>query len=221
MMNLKKTRRDFLLKAMTTAAALPLVASCRSDAAAQQLASNDIMTLLKRNAIQDTNGEWNGAIDAPDKIGPKFDLADASHKGDLIKISGTVYRPDGKTPAPNTLIYLYHTDTEGHYGRSANEHRHGKYRGWMLTNHNGSYAFVTIKPAPYPERKFAAHIHMTVTTETKREDWIDSILFEDDPLISARERSDAGKRGGFNPIVTLEKGDGGLYYAARDIQLMS
>ena len=140
---------------------------------------------------------------------------------ELMKISGTVYQPDGKTPAANTLIYLYHTDIEGYYGRTSEEHKHGRYRGWMLTNKDGRYAFVTIKPAPYPVNRFAAHIHMTVTTPTAREDWIDSILFEGDNLISSREREEAGRRGGFNPIVSLKKGDGGLYYATRDIQLMA
>ena len=162
-----------------------------------------------------------GAIDFPDKVGPKFDLATEKDQGELMKISGTVYQPDGKTPATNTLIYLYHTDIEGYYGRTAEEHKHGRYRGWMLTNKNGSYAFVSIKPAPYPVQRFAAHIHMTVTTPTAREDWIDSILFEGDRLISTREREEAGRRGGFNPIVSLKKGEGGLYYATRDIKLMA
>jgi hypothetical protein len=44
-------------------------------------------------------------------------------------------------------------------------------------------------------------------------------LFEDDRLISAQERNQAGKRGGFNPILKLEKGSDGIFRAARDIQL--
>jgi hypothetical protein len=61
---------------------------------------------------------------------------------------------------------------------------------------------------------------MTVTTETTREDWIDSILFEGDRLITPRERSEAGKRGGFNPILSFEKGKDGILRATRNIQLM-
>ncbi|HEY0051653.1 MAG TPA: hypothetical protein VGB68_20310, partial [Pyrinomonadaceae bacterium] len=79
--------------------------------------------------------------------------------------------------------------------------------------------FSSIKPAIYPVRKFAAHVHMTITGKNFREDWIDSILFEDDRLISAQERNQAGKRGGFNPILKLEKGSDGIFRAARDIQL--
>lgn len=213
-----ENRRDFLKKAAIATAALPLITSCRNDAIAQST-GNDILDAIRKNARPGAEGM--GAIDFPGKIGAKFDLATETDKGERMKISGTVYQPDGKTPAANTLIYLYHTDIEGYYGRSSEEHKHGRYRGWMLTNKNGSYAFVSIKPAPYPVQRFAAHIHMTVTTPTAREDWIDSILFEGDRLISTRERDEAGKRGGFNPIVTLKKGDGGLYYATRDIQLMA
>lgn len=214
-----ENRREFLKKALITTVALPLITSCRSDAIAQG-SGDEILDAIRKNARQ-RGAEGMGAIDFPAKIGPKFDLATAKDKGELMKIGGTVYQADGKTPAANTLIYLYHTDTEGYYGRSSSEHNHGRYRGWMLTNKDGHYAFVTIKPAPYPEQRWAAHIHMTVTTPTAREDWIDSILFEGDRLISSREREEAGRRGGFDPIVTLKKGDGGLYYATRDIQLMA
>jgi protocatechuate 3,4-dioxygenase beta subunit len=162
-----------------------------------------------------------GAIDFPADVRPKFRVASEKDSGEQMVVSGTVFRPDGKTPAANTLIYLYHTDIEGYYGRQANEHKHGRYRGWLLTGKDGRYSFITIKPAPYPVQRFAAHIHMTVTTPTTREDWIDSILFEGDRLISAREREEAGRRGGFNPILTLKKGEGGLYYATRDIQLVA
>jgi protocatechuate 3,4-dioxygenase beta subunit len=214
-----ENRRDFLKKALIATTALPLITSCRSDAIAQKL-DNDVIDAIRKNA-KPRGTEGMGAIDLPEKIGPKFDLATEKDKGELMKISGTVYQPDGKTPAANTLIYLYHTDIEGYYGRTTEEHKHGRYRGWMLTNKDGRYAFVTIKPAPYPVNRFAAHIHMTVTTPTAREDWIDSILFEGDKLISSREREEAGRRGGFNPIVSLKKGDGGLYYATRDMQLMA
>lgn len=213
-------RRTFLRNGITTMAALPLLINCKSSNAVAQTANLTLLETIKKNA-KSRGTEGMGAIDAPVKVGPKVDLADASHGGDLIKISGTVYQPDGKTPAANTLIYLYHTDREGYYGRTKDDPAHGKYRGWMLTNERGSYAFVTIKPAPYPQRKFAAHIHMTVTTEKAREDWVDSILFEGDGLISTNERETAGQRGGFQPIVSLKKGDGGLYYATRDIRLMA
>lgn len=212
-------RREFLKKAIAAASALPLLASCGGDAAAQR--TDTVLDSIKRNALQNPNGEWSGAISAPADVSWRTVLSDERDKGEPIEISGIVYRPDGKTIASNTLIYLYHTDFEGYYGRTGAVHRHGKYRGWMLTDDKGRYSFRTIKPAPYPENRFAAHIHMTLTTTTMREDWVDSILFEGDKLISARERETAGKKGGFNPILSFEKSGDGILKATRNLQLLS
>lgn len=217
--SLIENRRDFLKNASMAALAFPFLVSCQGGTSAQ-VAESEILKRIRQNT-RPLGAEGMGAIDFPLNVGAKTVLSNETDKGDPIKIRGIVYKADGKTPAANTLIYLYHTDFEGYYGRSSNEHKHGRYRGWMLTNKDGSYAFNTIKPAPYPVNRFAAHIHMTVTTETAREDWIDSILFEGDKLISAQERQSAGKRGGYNPILTLTKGDGGLLYGTRDIRLLS
>ena len=212
-------RREFLKRAIVAASALPLLAACGDDAAAQR--TDTILDSIKRNALPDPNGSWNGAVSAPADVSWRTVLSEEKDKGEPMEISGVVYQTDGKTPAPNTLIYLYHTDFEGYYGRGSGVHRHGKYRGWMMTDKDGKYAFRTIKPAPYPENRFAAHIHMTVTTAKAKEDWIDSILFEGDRLISSQERAQAGRRGGFNPILSFEKGEGGLLRATRNIQLLS
>jgi len=212
-------RREFLGKAVLAGAVLPLLGACGGDASAQR--TETVLDSIRRNAIQNPNGEWSGAVSAPANVSWRTVLSDERDKGEPIEISGVVYKPDGKTVAPNTLIYLYHTDFEGYYGRPSDIHRHGKYRDWMLTGSDGRYAFRTIKPAPYPENRFAAHIHMTLTSQSMREDWVDSILFEGDKLISPRERETAGRKGGFNPILSFAKGENGLLTATRNIQLMS
>ena len=211
-----ENRREFLRRASMAAVAFPLLLNCKSDTLAQKN-NEDILTSIKKNALP-AGAEGMGAIDAPAEVSSKTVLSKDTDKGERMSISGTVYQADGKTPAPNVLIYIYHTDIEGFYGRNG-EHKHGRYRGWMLTDSNGLYAFQTIKPAPYPQNRFAAHIHTTITSKDFKEDWIDSYLFEGDPLISARERADAGKKGGFDPILKLKKDAGGIWTARRDIQL--
>lgn len=211
-----ENRREFLKRASLAAVAFPLLLSCKSDTLAQK-SESDVLSLLKKNAMP-AGAEGRGAIDVPKDVSSKTALSKDADNGEKMLISGTVFEADGKTPAPNVLIYLYHTDIEGYYGRNG-EHKHGRYRGWMLTDKAGKYEFQTIKPAPYPVNRFAAHIHMTVTSKTMREDSIDSILFEGDRLISANERETAGKKGGFNPILKLEKGANGIWTATRDIQL--
>lgn len=218
MKNLIENRRDFLKFASMSALSLPVFLGCGSKSLADNAAS-DVLARIRENT-RPRGAEGMGAIDFPLNVGTKTVLSDEKDKGDPMVISGRIFQKDGKTPAPNTLIYLYHTDFEGYYGRKPGEHKHGRYRGWMLTDREGRYSFMTIKPAPYPENRFAAHIHMTLTTETMREDWVDSILFEGDTLISASERANSGKRGGFNPILTLKKREGGYLYGTRDIQLM-
>lgn len=219
MTNLIENRREFLKRAAVSAMAFPVLVGCQSGTSAQ-VSESEILKRIRQNT-RSLGAEGMGAIEFPLNVGTKTVLSAEKEKGEPMVISGRVYQKDGKTPAPNTLIYLYHTDFEGYYGRNSSEHKHGRYRGWMLTDREGRYSFMSIKPAPYPVNRFAAHIHMTVTTETAREDWIDSILFEGDKLISDGERKNSGKRGGFNPILTLTKGDGGLLVGTRDIRLLS
>ncbi|CAN5252835.1 hypothetical protein BH20ACI2_BH20ACI2_23350 [soil metagenome] len=210
-------RRDFLRQASMAALAFPLLAGCKGEMWASQMAESDLLTMIRKNA-QPAAVEGMGAIDFPANVSWKTALATGKDEGEPMLISGTVYQTDGKTPASNTLIYLYHTDMYGIYGR-AGQHNHGKFRGWMLTDAKGRYEFRSIRPASYPNTTFAAHVHMTITTADKREDWIDSLLFEGDRFISARERETAGRRGGFQPIVTLVAGPGGIMQATRDIRL--
>lgn len=210
----QENRRDFLKRVSTVALAMPFLANCAS---AQKTAEASDLELIKKNAIQgDCN--WCGAKDFPADVGWRSVLAKDGEKGEPLVVSGTVFLPDGKTPAPNTLIYAYHTDTEGIYGKDG-EPLHGRFRGWMLTDEQGRYEIRSIKPASYPNSTIAAHIHMTLTGATFKEDWIDSVLFEGDKFISIREREKAGKKGGFNPILTFEKKSDGTLYGIRDIQL--
>jgi protocatechuate 3,4-dioxygenase, beta subunit len=212
-------RREFLRRAGLAAVAFPFLFSCRSDTLAQKSAS-DVLSLIKKNANTSPAVNWCGAIDAPENVSWKSVLSKTSDRDEAMIISGTVYNPDGKTPAPNVLIYFYHTDSEGYYNRKRDgEPLHGHFRGWMLTDAKGRYEFSSIKPAAYPVRKFAAHVHMTLTGKNFREESIDSILFEGDTLISRQERETAGLKGGFNPILKLEKNASGIWQATRDIQL--
>jgi protocatechuate 3,4-dioxygenase beta subunit len=194
-----------------------LITGCREPILAQT-EDLSVVDTLRRNAIIDQKDEWWGARHVPKTVCSTASLSASDHNAERISITGTIFMADGKTPSPNTLIYLYHTDEFGIYGRNG-EHRHGRYRAWLLSDDDGSYSFETIRPASYPNSTQSAHIHMTVTTVDKREDWIDSILFEGDQFIRDRERKEAGNRGGFQPILKLEKRSDGKLHGRRDILL--
>ncbi len=216
--NFIENRRDFLKRASMTAAAIPFFIACESNGLAQKN-DGDVLSLIRKNA-QPLGAEAMGAIDVPNSVTWKAVIADDKAEGEPMIISGTVFQADGKTVAPNTLIYLYHTDMYGIYGR-AGQHKHGKFRGWMLTDVRGRYEFHSIRPASYPNSTQSQHVHMTITGTNFREDWIDSILFEGDKFLTQRERESSGKRGGYNPIVKLEKGADGIAHGVRDVQLLS
>ena len=210
-----ENRRYFLKRASVAASALPFLISCKTDSLAQKTESE--LSLIRKNAMP-AGTVARGAIDAPDNVSWKTALSKKSDKDEPMIISGTIFQPDGKTPAPNILIYFYHTDSEGLYGRRG-EVRDGHFRGWLLTGANGKYEFSSIKPAPYPNRTEAAHVHMTLTGKNFKEDSINTILFEVDKFIKPEERNTVGKWGEFIPILKLEKGADGILRGTRDFKL--
>lgn len=140
-----------------------------------------------------------------------------------LHLSGTVFQKDGKTPAKNVIIYIYHTDREGIYSKSENpkgwESRHGMYRGWVKTEIDGRYDFYTFRPAAYPGNTLPQHIHMTIKEPNTIPYYIDDIFFDDDPNLSDRIRNSDGKRGGSGIVVPSKSIHEDIYEIRRDIFL--
>lgn len=138
-----------------------------------------------------------------------------------IKISGTVYQSDGKTPASDVILYVYQTDHKGIYrSRSSSEgweRRHGYLRGWMKTDALGNYEFYTSRPASYPNTTIAQHIHITVKETDKNEYYLDDFYFKDDPNITQSILNNKSPRGG-SGVLSLEN-KGAIQVAKRDIIL--
>ena len=157
-----------------------------------------------------------------DKLAMFLKLPDATWDGQKpLGINGTVYKADGKTPAPGVIVYIYHTDQTGHYTAKEDAkgwgRRHGHLRGWMRTNEKGNYKFVTMRPAPYPGRTDPAHIHVTVKEPGLNEYYIDEYVFADDPLLTADQRRKLENRGGSGILTLLDVGN--MYKAERHIYL--
>ncbi len=214
-----ENRRQFLKQMSISAISLPLLLNCRNTSLAQKK-ENNILEKIKKNAVISPDCNWCGANGAPENVPSKTNLADENDAGEKLIISGTVFQKDGITPAPNILIYAYHTNAKGFYGRGGGEHPHGKHHGWMLTDENGKYGFQTIKPAPYPNLDTPAHIHYTITGENFKEDWIDDIWFDGDVLITpAIKQKQLSGKGGFDSILKLEKNADGILTGVRNIRL--
>lgn len=147
---------------------------------------------------------------------PGFD-----ENGPRLEISGTVFKPDGKTPAKDVVIYLYHTDLQGNYPQKGNEtgwgKRHGYIRTWLKTDANGRYKFYTLRPASYPNSSNPQHIHVTIKEPGKNEYWIDEYHFSDDPLFTSEMAKRETKRGGSGIISPVK--ENGMDKGTRNIIL--
>ena len=155
------------------------------------------------------------------ELNPVDTLPDYNEEGIKIKITGTIYRNDGITPAENVILYIYHTDQQGIYATKGGEagwaKRHGYIRGWVKTDSNGHYTFYTLRPGAYPNASIPAHIHPTILEPDGKYYWIESFHFEGDPFLTNREISPESPRGG-NGLIKLIP-EGGLLSGKRDIIL--
>jgi len=135
-----------------------------------------------------------------------------SEKGQRLLVTGTVFKLDGKTPAPNVIIYYWQTDNSGYYSpKNAMDEkakRHGHIRGWVKTDENGKYSIYTIRPAPYPSEHIPAHIHTSIKEPNiNNEYYIDEFVFDDDILLSGTKRRALENRGGSGILRVLISGN--------------
>ncbi len=156
------------------------------------------------------------------KLSPVDTLPDFNDKGMRIKVTGTIYENDGKTPAEGVILYIYHTDQNGVYATRGDEtgwgRRHGYIRGWVKTGRDGKYTFYTLKPGTYPNRRTPAHIHPVILEPDGKYYWLGSYHFAGDPLLTEREISPKSPRGGSSGLLRLRK-EGDLWVGERDIVL--
>lgn len=135
-----------------------------------------------------------------------------TEKGQKLLVTGTVYKVDGKTPAPNVIIYYWQTDNNGYYSPKVGIHekakRHGHIRGWVKTDENGKYSIYTIRPAPYPNENIPAHIHTSIKEPNiENEYYIDEFVFDDDKFLTNEKRKALENRGGSGVLRVLIAGD--------------
>lgn len=148
-------------------------------------------------------------------------IGDANEPGERLTISGTIYKADGRTPAADVILYVYHTNEKGLYAPAPGQtlaKRHGHLRAWMKTDNQGRYTFMTIRPGAYPSNRAAQHIHPIILEPDGRYYYIDEYLFDDDPLLTDQERKSQQGRGGIG-IIHLAKDRQGQWVGHRDIIL--
>lgn len=163
-----------------------------------------VMSLFALQALAPTGsaifGSWKTVLTSKDE------------PGEPLIVSGTVYGPDGKTPAPGITVYVYHTDAEGYYRKGTNSSENPRLKGTMITNAEGRYEFRTIKPGAYPGGGNPAHIHYVLSGKGYPEQR-DEVMFEGDPYLTPRQK-------GSSHVRPLTRDQEGIWRCVYDVKLM-
>lgn len=161
-------------------------------------------------------------IGMPSHLTEKTTIPEPQEVGEKLVIEGYIYQKDGKTPAPDIILYLYHTTNAGYYTPSPiqpqTSKRHGRLRGWVKSRADGYYQFTTIRPAPYPNENIPAHIHPTIKETGKTPYYIDDYVFDDDVFVTSTYRKKQELRCG-SGIITLTKDKDGVWHGKRNLVL--
>ena len=140
-----------------------------------------------------------------------------------MQIRGTVRDKNGKS-VPGVIVYAYHTDAAGLYppddkfkGQAA--YRHGRLRGWAITDERGTYRFDTIRPAGYPDSELPAHVHMHIIEVGRCTYYIDDLMFDDDPRLTRRQRQKLTHGRGGTGVAAPIRNQSNIWVVSRDIVL--
>jgi protocatechuate 3,4-dioxygenase beta subunit len=112
--------------------------------------------------------------------------------GERIIVSGRVLDEDGR-PVPHTLIEIWQANSAGRYPHRADQHdapTDPNFTGFgrALSDGNGQYRFVSIKPGAYPWRNHynawrPAHIHFSLFGPAFATRLVTQMYFPGDPLL--------------------------------------
>lgn len=113
--------------------------------------------------------------------------------GERIIVAGRVVDEDGR-PIPHSLIELWQANAAGRYGHAIDDHAapldpNFTGAGRTITDADGNYRFVTIKPGAYPWRHHSnawrpAHIHFSLFGPCFITRLVTQMYFPNDPLMS-------------------------------------
>jgi protocatechuate 3,4-dioxygenase beta subunit len=148
-------------------------------------------------AIPYTLSEVTGPAFGPEIVTPKAsDLTrqhDEEPMGERIIVSGRVLDEDSR-PLANTLLEIWQANAAGRYLHEVDQHKapldpNFTGCGQAVTDAEGRYRFVTIRPGEYPWRNHynawrPAHIHFSLFGPAFATRLVTQMYFPGDPLLS-------------------------------------
>jgi protocatechuate 3,4-dioxygenase beta subunit len=143
-----------------------------------------------------TLSEVTGPVFDPSIVNVKaFDLTRQHHRepvGERIAVSGRVMDED-RRPVPYTLVEIWQANSAGRYFHDVDKHNapldpNFTGTGHTLTDADGYYRFVTIRPGEYPWKNDSnawrpAHIHFSLFGPAFATRLITQMFFPGDPLL--------------------------------------
>ena len=143
-----------------------------------------------------TLSEITGPVFAPETVNVKACDLTRQHSGEplgeRIIVSGRVLDEDGR-PIPGALVEIWQTNAAGRYRHRVDQHGapldpNFTGCGRMLTDSDGHYRFVSIKPGAYPWQNHPnawrpAHIHFSLFGAGLLSRLVTQMYFPGDPLL--------------------------------------
>jgi protocatechuate 3,4-dioxygenase, beta subunit len=143
-----------------------------------------------------TLSEITGPVYGHDKVRPTDSDLTQQHAGEplgeRIIVSGRVLDEDCR-PVPRTLVEIWQTNAAGRYHHQVDQHPapldpNFTGAGRAITDDEGRYRFVTIKPGAYPWRNHhnawrPPHIHFSLFGPSFLTRLVTQMYFEGDPLL--------------------------------------
>jgi protocatechuate 3,4-dioxygenase beta subunit len=144
-----------------------------------------------------TLSEVTGPVFGESALQPQDSDLTGQHEGEPIGeriiVHGRVLDSNGR-PVPNSLIELWQANASGRYAHHRDDHPapldpNFSGTGRAMTDGNGYYSFITIKPGAYPWRNHdnawrPAHIHFSLFGPAFVTRLITQMYFPGDPLLA-------------------------------------
>ncbi len=136
-----------------------------------------------------------GPVFGRERVRPEDADLTAGHDGEplgqRINVSGRIVGSDGR-PVANQLVEIWQCNAAGRYAHQQDQHPapldpNFTGAGRCITDGDGRYRFVTIRPGAYPWRNHPnawrpAHIHFSLFGHAFTERLVTQMYFPDDPL---------------------------------------
>jgi protocatechuate 3,4-dioxygenase, beta subunit len=147
-------------------------------------------------SIPHTLSEVTGPLFGPETVDPKACDLTRQHSGqplgERIVVSGRVLDENGR-PVSHTLVEVWQANAAGRYLHKVDQHDapldpNFTGCGHALTDSDGRYRFVTVRPGEYPWRNHynawrPAHIHFSLLGPAFATRLVTQMYFPGDPLI--------------------------------------